>query len=36
VPIELAISYHAHVDPNGGLWRAVREATGQPRLKNQD
>lgn len=36
VPIELAISYHAHVDPDGGLWRAVREGTGQSRLKNQD
>ncbi len=35
VPIELAISYHSKVDPTGGLWRAVREATGQPRLKNQ-
>ncbi|KMY66843.1 diphosphate--fructose-6-phosphate 1-phosphotransferase [Desulfocarbo indianensis] len=34
VPIELAISYHAQVDPDGGLWRAVREATGQPPLKN--
>ena len=34
VPIELAISYQAQVDPKGGLWRAVREATGQPRLKN--
>jgi 6-phosphofructokinase 1 len=34
VPIELAISYHSQVDPNGGLWRAVREATGQPTLKN--
>jgi 6-phosphofructokinase 1 len=34
VPIELAISYHSQVDPKGGLWRAVREATGQPLLKN--
>ncbi len=35
VPIELAISYHSQVDPRGGLWRAVREGTGQPQLKNQ-
>jgi 6-phosphofructokinase 1 len=36
VPIEIAISYHSQVDPGGGLWRAVREATGQPQLKNRD
>ncbi len=35
VPLELAISYRAQVDPRGGLWRAVREATGQPTLSNQ-
>jgi 6-phosphofructokinase 1 len=35
VPIELAVSYRAQVDPEGGLWRAVREATGQPTLLNQ-
>jgi len=36
VPIELAISYRAQVDPQGGLWRAVREATGQPHLTNPE
>jgi 6-phosphofructokinase 1 len=35
VPLELATSYRAQVDPAGGLWRAVREATGQPPLVNQ-
>ncbi len=34
VPIELSISHRRHVDPQGGLWRAVREATGQPSLIN--
>ena len=32
IPIELAISHRSHVDPKGELWRAVREATGQPTL----
>ncbi len=35
VPIELAISHRSHVDPKGNLWRAVREATGQPTLLNE-
>ncbi|MEW5914605.1 MAG: ATP-dependent 6-phosphofructokinase [Thermodesulfobacteriota bacterium] len=34
VPIELAISHRRQVDPQGGLWRAVREATGQESLLN--
>lgn len=34
VPISLAISHRRYVDPEGGLWRAVREATGQPDLVN--
>jgi 6-phosphofructokinase 1 len=32
VPVELAISHRSRVDPQGNLWRAVREATGQPTL----
>ncbi len=37
VPIELAISHRSRVDPHGSLWRAVREATGQPTLlRNTD
>jgi 6-phosphofructokinase 1 len=35
VPIELAVSHRSYVDPDGGLWRAVREATGQPDLINE-
>ena len=35
VPIALCIAHKSHVDPEGGLWRAVREATGQPSLLNQ-
>ena len=35
VPLELAISHRSRVDPAGGLWRAVREATGQTPLVNQ-
>ncbi len=35
VPLELALSYRSRVDPAGGLWRAVREGTGQPPLTNQ-
>lgn len=35
VPLELALTYRSWVDPNGGLWRAVREGTGQPPLVNQ-
>lgn len=34
VPLKLALSYRARVDPAGGLWRAVREGTGQPPLSN--
>lgn len=34
VPIKLAISNRKSVDPQSGLWRAVREATGQPTLIN--
>jgi 6-phosphofructokinase 1 len=34
VPIPLAIEHRRRVDPQGGLWRAVREATGQPSLIN--
>jgi 6-phosphofructokinase 1 len=36
VPIGLAVSHRSYVDPEGGLWRAVREATGQPDLINED
>lgn len=32
VPIELAISHRSYVEPAGNLWRAVREATGQPAM----
>ena len=32
VPVELAIQSRKRVDPGGGLWRAVREATGQTSL----
>ncbi len=35
VPIRLAISHRSQVDPEGGLWRAVLEATGQPSLINE-
>jgi 6-phosphofructokinase 1 len=35
VPISLCISHKSTVDPEGGLWRAVREATGQPPLLNE-
>jgi 6-phosphofructokinase 1 len=35
VPIDLAIQHRSRVDPESALWRAVREATGQPRLLNQ-
>ncbi|MFH1035475.1 MAG: ATP-dependent 6-phosphofructokinase [Pseudomonadota bacterium] len=35
VPIKLAVSHRSYVDPDGGLWRAVREATGQPDLLNE-
>jgi 6-phosphofructokinase 1 len=35
VPIHLAISHRSQVDPEGGLWRAVLEATGQPLLINE-
>ncbi len=35
VPIKLSISHRSSVDPSGGLWRAVREATGQPDLVNE-
>jgi 6-phosphofructokinase 1 len=35
VPIPLAISHRSQVDPQGGLWRAVQEATGQPNLINE-
>lgn len=35
VPIELAIAHRSRVEPQGGLWRAVREATGQPSLLNK-
>ncbi|MBU2519066.1 MAG: ATP-dependent 6-phosphofructokinase [Proteobacteria bacterium] len=34
VPIPLAIEHRRRVDPQGGLWRAVREATGQASLLN--
>ena len=36
VPIPLAIEHRRRVDPQGGLWRAVREATGQPSLINSN
>lgn len=35
IPIELAISHRSKVEPKGNLWRAVREATGQPTLLNE-
>ncbi|MFZ5586278.1 MAG: ATP-dependent 6-phosphofructokinase [Thermodesulfobacteriota bacterium] len=35
VPIKLSISHRSYVEPRGGLWRAVREATGQPDLVNE-
>ena len=35
IPIGLTISRRRTVDPDGGLWRAVLEATGQPTLVNQ-
>jgi len=34
VPISLAIDHRSRVDPQKSLWRAVLEATGQPRLVN--
>ncbi len=34
VPIELAIAHRSRVDPEKNLWRAVLEATGQPRMVN--
>jgi len=30
VPIRMAVSSRKRIDPNGGLWRDVTEATGQP------
>lgn len=36
VPVELAISHSSHVEPEGNLWRAVREATGQVSLLNEE
>jgi 6-phosphofructokinase 1 len=35
VPIKMAVSHRSYVEPRGGLWRAVREATGQPDLLNE-
>ncbi|MCF8034642.1 MAG: ATP-dependent 6-phosphofructokinase [Desulfarculaceae bacterium] len=35
VPIPLAVDHRRRVDPQGDLWRAVREATGQESLINQ-
>ena len=35
VPIGMAISRRRVVDPKGGLWRAVVEATGQPHMVNE-
>lgn len=34
VPIPLAVSHRRRVNPQGDLWRAVREATGQDSLIN--
>ncbi len=34
VPISMAITRRRTVDPHGGLWRAVQEATGQGSLRN--
>ena len=31
VPIDLAIARRQCIDPNGDLWMAVLESTGQPR-----
>jgi len=36
IPIDLAISHRSRVDPEGPLWRAVREATGQTTLRETD
>jgi 6-phosphofructokinase 1 len=33
VPLTVATSERKRVDPDGGLWLAVTEATGQPRLR---
>jgi 6-phosphofructokinase 1 len=30
IPMELAVSKRNQVDPNGDLWQAVLESTGQP------
>jgi 6-phosphofructokinase 1 len=35
VPIPLSVEHRRRVDPQGDLWRAVREATGQNSLINQ-
>ncbi len=35
VPLPLATGNRKCVDPDGGLWRAVRETTGQPHMVNE-
>jgi 6-phosphofructokinase 1 len=35
VPVDLAIKNRKSVDPEGSLWRSVREATGQPHMVNE-
>jgi 6-phosphofructokinase 1 len=35
VPIELSTGHRSRVDPEGSLWQALREATGQPLCLNE-